>query len=332
MRAVLLFAITLIALGFTACGGSGDDAPSFDTAITGKLKPKGEKLNVVVSIAPIASITMAIAGDHADVVLLMSVGTDPHEFQPTMRERRKLEDADLLIVNGLGMEIFDAQELAQASEIKLLDVGAKLPEEILISSGDDHAGHDHSGHDHAGHDHGDHDHDHWPINPHVWLSAKGASAQAEVIAETLASADPANAKAYRASAQALRAELEAIAQSGAAGLTAFAGTSIASEHDAFPYLAQEANLWTIPLMRIPSEGISVARRKEIEKRMRSANVSAIFLEPGAFNAAAAQAVAESLGLRSGTLDPLVLHEPTPALIVQGLRDNYAALGRTLKGE
>ncbi|MFM8766108.1 MAG: metal ABC transporter substrate-binding protein, partial [Spartobacteria bacterium] len=66
--------------------------------------PKAEKLHIVTSFLPVQSHTLAIAGDHANVKQLLAKDTGPHDFQLTPADVKKLSDADLLIINGAGIE------------------------------------------------------------------------------------------------------------------------------------------------------------------------------------------------------------------------------------
>ena len=66
--------------------------------------PKAEKLNIVTSFLPVQSHTLAIAGDLVNVKQLLAKDTGPHDFQLTPADVKKLSDADLLIINGVGIE------------------------------------------------------------------------------------------------------------------------------------------------------------------------------------------------------------------------------------
>ena len=63
-----------------------------------------DKLNVVASYSILADVVQNIAGDHVEVTTLIPVGADPHTFQPSPRELTALADADLIFVNGGGIE------------------------------------------------------------------------------------------------------------------------------------------------------------------------------------------------------------------------------------
>jgi len=312
---MILLGVALLSI--VACSDATDEAKVDEAeavAITGKLAPKGAKLNIVASLPSLTSIAMAIAGEHASVAMLMPAGTDPHEFQPTMRDRARLEAADILIINGLGMEMWNAASICASSKIKLIDCSQGVEESFLIHAEE----HDHS-HDHA-HDHGEH-------NPHIWLCADGAAKQAKIIGDALLIADPSNGASYKRNLATLIEKLQAARDMGRLALTEHQGKAFATEHDAFPYLAREAGLEVRSMMRIPSDGLSVKRRADLEAKLQKDGVRVIFQELGALNKSAAQTVAEAVGARVGTLDPLALTDPNADSIVDVLKKNYSALAQ-----
>src|SRR5437879_5239959 len=65
---------------------------------------EGRRIRVLTSILPVYCLTASVAGDLAQVDLLLASGADAHDFQFTPRERRLLAAADLIVVNGLKME------------------------------------------------------------------------------------------------------------------------------------------------------------------------------------------------------------------------------------
>lgn len=333
MRTLLL--LILATLCIAACTeSSADSNAQSSTELKGAVTAKSGKLNVLTTLPALASMAMYIAGEDADVVMLQPAGTDPHEFEPTLKDRKKLEHADLLIINGLGMEIWDTQELASVSNIKLVDCSTNLPDGFLIESG--LAGHtttcgcsscqaaaEEAAKKHAeenGHSHGEH-------NPHIWLSADGAIAQATVIAEALATANPDNAENYRARLKSFSEEIHAVRDQGLEKLAPYKGKSFATEHDAFPYLARETGLQCAAITRIPSDGVSMKRRAELAESMQAQGVKAVFTEPGAFNSTAITTLAKELGVGVGTLDPLCMATPSADLVQRKLADNYQALAQ-----
>jgi zinc/manganese transport system substrate-binding protein len=195
--------------------------------------PSPEKLQVVTSFLPIQSHTLAIVGDKADVKQLLGKDTGPHDFQLSPADVKTLSDADLLIINGAGIEEWLGELIKKSGNKNLVVVdtskGIKLvesPEEIEI-------GHDHT---HAldrehSHSHGD------GANPHIWLDPVIAKKQAANIADALQKADPSNASAYAENGKVYEAKLATLDSDYRSTLAPLPNKNLVTFHDAFPYLA-----------------------------------------------------------------------------------------------
>jgi ABC-type Zn uptake system ZnuABC Zn-binding protein ZnuA len=213
-------------------------------------------------------------------------------------DRRRLEEAHLLLVNGLGLEGFDAGKIAASAKVTLVDCAGAIPENWLIGEEDgaekdvnDH-GHDHSHH----HDHGEH-------NPHVWTCTEGLIYQATAIADAFVAFDKAHADGYRARFEKLKTRLEALRAEFKPKVEALKKKSFVSNHDAFPYFAREFGLKQVGVIqRTPGHNPTVEERRAIEKRLKSGEAHAIFMEPG-YDDAASQAIAENSNLPLAVLDP-----------------------------
>ena len=141
-----ILGLGLAAIALVSCGG--EVAQEQDAA---GASGESEKLSVVASGGVPCDLTKQVAGDSVEVTCLMEPGQDPHSYQLTAGDRRKLEEADLIIYGGLGLEESLGQEVFTASEVTAIPVFEKAVPEPLLVDGDPHADHDH------GHDHGDHE-------------------------------------------------------------------------------------------------------------------------------------------------------------------------------
>ena len=104
-------------------------------------------------------------GGLAEVESIMGTGVDPHGYEPSMADRARMEEATLVVANGLGLEegLLDTLEAAEAGGTPVFWMGDHV-DAIEFASGDDHDDHDDHGHEDEGHDedgddHGDHDHE-----------------------------------------------------------------------------------------------------------------------------------------------------------------------------
>lgn len=228
------------ALMLSACSAGAGGAGGSD----GDGGADGAALDVVATTTQLADFAAEVGGDDIDLTGLMTAGGSAHHFDPSPADLLALGQADVLIVNGGGLEFFidSAVEasgfdgtIVDASEGIDLTEAEEITQEAAHDQGDDHGhdkgGHDHehgdAGHGHEGHDHGDgdhgeenhgeeangdeaHDHDHGPVNPHFWTAPRLAAGMVEAVEDGLAAADEANADAYAERADAYLAKLEAL--------------------------------------------------------------------------------------------------------------------------
>ena len=126
------------------------------------LAAQHDRMQVAASHSILADVVHHVAGDQADITLLMPAGADPHNFQPTPKDLTTIADAQLVFVNGARFEeqLLDAIENA-ADDVSIIAASACV-EIIAIGSSapDEHDDEDHDEHDDEDHDeHGDEDRD-----------------------------------------------------------------------------------------------------------------------------------------------------------------------------
>lgn len=190
---------------------------------------------VVASTDVWAAVARAVGGEHADVTALFnSPGADPHEFEPSMADTAKIEDADVLVFNG---GHYDAYVETAASSSAAVQVNATR----LAGGEDDHEdddhGHDdhgHEGHGHEGHDHG--------TNEHVFYDLPVVARVADATADALAKLAPMHAQYYRDRAAAFDAGIADLRGRLAALKAQHDGTEVAATEPLAAYLLTAAGL------------------------------------------------------------------------------------------
>ncbi|HMO63756.1 MAG TPA: zinc ABC transporter substrate-binding protein [Verrucomicrobiota bacterium] len=284
-------------------------------------------LRVLTTTPPLQSLAADIAGPHGQVENWLAGGGDPHDFQFPARDLRRLREADVLIVNGLGLETWLQRAIERAGKpagLRVIEAAAGIPESQLILG--ECPGHDH---DHHAHAHG-HDHAHAP-NPHVWLDPVLARHLVTNIARALVAADPAHAGAYEASAAALSARLEALHGDFALRLAPVQRQAFIVFHDAFPYLVRRYALRQAGVVEEAASVEPSARHlTALGATVRAEGVRVMFLEPGA-RSRLAQRLARDWRLQLATLDPLeTAAESGPGAYEAAMRRNLDALVAALQ--
>lgn len=180
-RHVILFALLLLVLN--GCGASTQPA-ALQTATT------ESTVQIVASTSIIGDVVRNVAGDAVTITVLMPAGTDPHTYEPTPQDTAAMSDADIVFINGLGLEaplqpMLDA--LDQEIEVVSLSEGVPL---LTPQTKDDH------GQDQEG-----------SPDPHVWFDPNNVKIWTETIARTLSDIDPGRVATYQANAEAYTAKL-----------------------------------------------------------------------------------------------------------------------------
>ena len=239
-------------------------------------------LRVVTSFYPVyvavLNVTAGIPGVEVSNLASPHVGC-LHDYQLTAGDVRRLADADLLLVNGAGMEPFLGKVAQQSPGVRVVGVSQGI---ALLDD-----------------------------NPHVWVSLEGARRQTENIAAALAAAAPDRADAFRANASAYNASLSALEEKMRAALAPYAGTPIVTFHEAFPYFARDFDLDLAgEIEREPGAEPSARELADTVKLVRERKVKALFAEPQ-FPDKSAQVVARETGVRVYSLDPVVTGPSDP---------------------
>jgi zinc/manganese transport system substrate-binding protein len=188
----VIFAMFLALAAMAACADSGDDTS--DTAGDSTDQPaatdqsddsvdaddvvvdeSGEPLNVVVSMPFMPSMVDSVGGEHVEVESIVPKGVDAHTYQPTPGDAQLIADADIIFVNGLGLEEFleGLIESAGGVDAPVYELANGLQDEGIDSNGhhhdDDYADDHHHDDDHADDHHHDDDYadDHHHDDDHV---------------------------------------------------------------------------------------------------------------------------------------------------------------------
>ena len=291
----------------------------------------GQKLQVVTTILTTTLFTKAVAGDCAQVSSLLPAGADSHTYQARPQDVASLGKAQVLVINGLGMESFLEPVLKGAENKALITIDSSVGIKPLAMEEEDDHGHGHHHHDHDhGHAHGDGEE---AVNPHVWLDPTLAAKQVETIRDGLMKADPSCADGYRNRADAYITKLQQLDGELATELAPFKGRTVVSFHEALPYFTRRYGLSDDALVTLPEDQPSPADVQRINEVLKANKIAGVLTEPGG-GSAALQSLAKDLNLRLEVFDPLELvpaaAKRTPELYIEVMRSNGEAVRATMK--
>jgi len=204
----------------------------------------------------------------------------------------KLAQADILVLNGLGLEAFLGSPSARAQkELHTIDsskgISGLLPYTDAEAAHEEHEGHHHGG-----------------MNPHLFASPRMAAQMTRSIAGQLADLDPANAATYWANAENYARTLDALADEFAALGGKLKNSRIITQHGVFDYLARDMGLDVVAVIQADdTQAPSASDMMKLIKAIRSQNVGAIFTEPQYPDKVAATLSRET-GVATAKLDPV----------------------------
>jgi ABC-type Zn uptake system ZnuABC Zn-binding protein ZnuA len=166
----------------------------------------GEGLKVVATTSVLADIAQRVAGDLFRVEALISPGTDPHAFEPTPSDLKRIVGADLVIVNGAGLEGDLEDYLDDVDENSIVVASEGLTSRTPAPGEPGHAA---DGEEHAeeAEEHADEQAHEGEADPHFWLDPVLVQTYVQNIAAAFEKADPDHAAEYAAGAEAFDQEL-----------------------------------------------------------------------------------------------------------------------------
>jgi ABC-type Zn uptake system ZnuABC Zn-binding protein ZnuA len=183
----------------------------------------GRHLRVVTTVAPITSIVSRIAGDRAVVVGVIPEGTNSHTYEPPPSVAALTSRADLVFVNGLGLED-PVREIAATDHApggRIIELGTETitPDAYIYDASFPRDG--------------------GKPNPHLWTDPPLARRYAAITAEAMSAADPDGAPVYRANLLAFTRQLDAldVAMQSATATVPAPDRTLLTYHDAYAYFA-----------------------------------------------------------------------------------------------
>jgi len=268
----------------------------------------------VATTTVLADLVSQVGGDLVSVTPLVPLGGEVHTFDPSTSDAVNISEADLVVMNGLGLDewLRDLAQNAGETEVPIVELAEDLDgvdylapaehseEEAADGHEDDDGEDEHEDEDEAevDHDEGDDAHAGETANPHLWLNVAYTQKYVEKLAATLKQVDPDNAADYDANAAAyLRrlVELETWVREQMATVPND-DRRVVSFHEAFPYFAAAYDLEVVgTIIDAPGQDPSAGQIAALIEGIRAAGVSAIFAE-SQFPSSLSQAISDETGV------------------------------------
>lgn len=306
-----LLIMTIAVLVLSGCQTSSSDEEGTE-----------DKLNIMTSFYPVYVFTQQVAGDLANVDMMVK-GTDAHSFEPSAKNLAVIEESDAFIYANPEMETWVPaliESLSSSAVIIETDKNIDLLQET-------DPGHEES----DGSDHEDYDH---TVDPHTWLDPVSAQEQVREIKEALIELDPENESAYTENAESFTAELEELNKDYETAFESADHRLFITQHAAFGYIAHRYDLVQESLAGLSSESEASAQRMaEITELIKEEEIPVIYYNSSS-SSDLAQTVADEADIETEILHSLEsvgdeeLHSGEGYLSL--MRENLENLKKTIR--
>ena len=256
-----------------------------------------DRLQVVTTFTVIADMARNVAGDAADVASITKAGAEIHGYEPTPGDILRAQDADLILWNGLNLELWFEQFLGNLDDVPSAVVSEGI-EPMGISEGEYEG----------------------KPNPHAWMSLENALIYVDNIRDALSEHDPANAAIYEANAEAYKAEITATIVPLREAILAVpeAQRWLVSCEGAFSYLIRDFQMRELYLWPINADQQGTPQQvRAVIDGVRENAIPAVFCESTVSQAPAEQVARETGAAYGGVLYVDSLSEadgPTPTYL------------------
>ena len=256
-----------------------------------------DRMKVVTTFTVLADMAANVAGDAADVVSITKPGAEIHGYEPTPGDIVAASDADLVLWNGLNLELWFEQFVANLGDIPSVTVSEGITP-IPISTGSYEG----------------------KPNPHAWMGLENALIYIDNITAAFAAQDPANAETYRANAEAYKTSLRATLEPLRAQIAEVPQDQrwLVTCEGAFSYLARDLGLQELYLWPMNADQMGTPQQvRAVIDGVRDNDIPVVFCE-STVNTAPAEQVARETGAAYGGVlyvDSLSLSEgPVPTYL------------------
>lgn len=278
--AIIAIAIIIPFASFVVYHGGQNPQPSTS-------KPNS-KLIAIASFYPIYEFAKKVGQDKIEVILLVPEGVEPHDWEPTIQDIQKMQQADLIFINGIGFESWVDNVHFINSKIQIIDtsVGIKIKNNEIQVTNKTKTNVDSN------------------FDPHIWLNPKMAQIQIQNIADALSKKDPENRDFYQKNMQSYNKELELLDYEIKNELSKCNRNFITS-HNAFSYFADEYDLvqHTVVNSNDPEAESTSQTIENLINLARKNDIKVIFTEE-AIDPRTSKIIADEIGGKILVLSPL----------------------------
>ena len=240
-------------------------------------KIESDRLQIISSFYPLHEFSQIIGQEKVDAILLVPIGVEPHDWEPTIKDVQQMQKSDLIIINGIGFENWVDSLHENNYQGKIIDTSNKVPIKNLDDNSKD---------------------------PHIWLNPVTVKIQVQNIANAFSDSDPENQQYYQSNAAKYIEQLDLLDVKIRNELSQCNNDFIAF-HDAFSYFADEYDLNQHTIIS-PNNSHGEATARTLENVISTANtlnIKVIFSEE-AVDPKTSEIIANEIGGKVLILSPI----------------------------
>ena len=276
MKKILLALLSVITMISAVACSSGNNTA----------KDNG-KINVYTTVFPVYDFTRNIGKDKININYVVPPGVEPHDYEITPKLMKDIQNSDLLIKNGLGLDSF-ADKIESENKLQIVDAS----EGIKPLTYNEEQNHENEGNN--SHNHGQYD-------PHVWLNVDLAMKECENIKNALIKADEKNKDFYEKNYNEYIEKLKKLKSDYDKNLKDKKNKSIIVSHGAYGYLCDEYKINQISITGIsPNQEPSLSKISEISNYAKKNNIKYILFD-GLVNPNVAKTIADEANIKTTVL-------------------------------
>ncbi len=246
-------------------------------------------LTVAASFYPHAFVAQEVGGAFVNVIGIVPPGAEPHEYESSLKDVQTLQNVDVFIYNGAGIDSW-AQKLGKqlSQKVKVVDISSHIA--VISRKG--------------------------IVDPHIWLDPLRMKQEATILAQLFTQLDPSHKDAYQKNREKVEARLTMIDQAYQNGLANCKQNKIITSHDAFGYLADRYDFEVIEIAGLsPEQEPSQKKLIELTHLIRKEKIQYVFFET-LVTPKLSETLAQETNAKTMILDPI------EGLDVEGQKNNY----------
>jgi len=268
------------------------------------------KLRVVVSFNPLKEFATAVGKDKIEVTTVVPEGTEPHDFEPKIKDMKNISNASLFVYSGFGMETWVDKTLTAIDNKNLPVVDSSKGINPIKNQGDEIKEHGQS-------------------DPHIWLSLRDAKIQTKNIKDALVKADKKNKSFYEKNYQEYAKELDKLYSEYKGKFEGVPNKNFVTGHAAFAYLCRDFGLKQNSVESVFAGGEPTPQKlKQLVDLSKKNKIKVIFMEELA-SPRVSETLASSVGAKVQKIYTIESSEGNKTYI-ESMKENLSNIYNSLK--